>query len=235
MALTLVGNKICPYAQRVAFCLEEAGVGYQLRYIDPYRERPQWFIEIAPAGKVPVLQDGPLVLCESDVILEYLNDLHGGRYLPSDPAEAALLRLQLRALASVHGGLNRMFEAHDERAFHDAVADVRAALSGFERYLARVVGRERAQPTLISFSFAPVLHVLSWMERICATEILQSALLVAEWAQELCARPSFVRTVHEDYQAELMGFLMRNGTFVSCAARRVSQLSAAAAGPAGSR
>ena len=75
--------------------LAEKGVPYEPVEID-LDDRPAWIYEKNPTGRVPVLEDGELVLPESAVILEYLEE----RYpepplLPADAAERALVRLRV--------------------------------------------------------------------------------------------------------------------------------------------
>jgi glutathione S-transferase len=66
------------------------GVEYQnLAHDDPEHER-EWR-SLTHAKTVPVLVDGDLVLTDSPVMLEYLQDLHGG-LLPADPGDRARVR-----------------------------------------------------------------------------------------------------------------------------------------------
>ena len=52
---------------------------------------------IVPAGTIPAIVDGDLVLSESETIVEYLEEAYGEpRLLPGDPAERARLRLLAR-------------------------------------------------------------------------------------------------------------------------------------------
>jgi glutathione S-transferase len=94
--LTVYDAERCPYAARVRITLAEKGIPYDAVAID-LGDRPAWLYEKNPAGKVPVLEeDGGLVLPESAVIMEYLDE----RYpepplLPADPAERALARLRI--------------------------------------------------------------------------------------------------------------------------------------------
>lgn len=50
------------------------------------------FLAINPFGKAPALIDGDLAMAESVAIMMYLAEAHGGeRFLPTDPAERALM------------------------------------------------------------------------------------------------------------------------------------------------
>ncbi|MDG2534751.1 glutathione S-transferase family protein [Sphingomonas sp. HITSZ_GF] len=76
---------------RVAWLLEELGLSYRLRPVDMLAgvENDPEFLAINPAGFIPALQDGEVVMVESIAILEYLLARYGPSPLapaPSDPA-----------------------------------------------------------------------------------------------------------------------------------------------------
>jgi glutathione S-transferase len=80
----------CPFCYRVRLVMSYLGVEYQnLAHDDPEHER-EWR-SLTHAKTVPVLVDGDLVLTDSPVMLEYLQDLHGG-LLPADPGDRARVR-----------------------------------------------------------------------------------------------------------------------------------------------
>ncbi|BFZ59008.1 Glutathione S-transferase dhar1, mitochondrial [Saitoella coloradoensis] len=78
-ALTLYTSPLCPYAHRIHLALLECNITHTLIEIDLKSPRPDWFLEMNPEGKVPVLKvgdgHGELVLRESLLILEFLADL----------------------------------------------------------------------------------------------------------------------------------------------------------------
>ena len=92
--ITLYDAARCPYCARVRIVLAEKGLEYDAVEID-LDDRPAWLYEKNPLGKVPVLEeDGGLVLPESVVIMEYLEERYPEPALwPADPAERALGRL----------------------------------------------------------------------------------------------------------------------------------------------
>src|SRR5947208_13539355 len=86
----------CPYCARVRIVLAEKAIPYEPVEID-LSDRPAWLYAKNPSGRVPVLEeDGGLVLPESLVIMEYLEERFPEPPLwPADPAERALGRLWL--------------------------------------------------------------------------------------------------------------------------------------------
>jgi glutathione S-transferase len=112
--ITLYDADRCPYCARVRIVLAEKGLEYETVAID-LENRPAWVYEKNPLGKVPVLEEDGLVLPESAVIMEYLEE----RYpepplLPSDAAERALVRLRIERFDNALGDAYYAFRRRDE-------------------------------------------------------------------------------------------------------------------------
>lgn len=90
MSLTLYDKEECPFCWRVRIALRRLGLTVERCSHDD----PQWQ-DVWPAlteySTVPVLVAPNIVLTDSRVILEYLDDQHGG-LLPESPIERALAR-----------------------------------------------------------------------------------------------------------------------------------------------
>jgi glutathione S-transferase len=84
------------HARRVALLIHELGLDVEVRAMDVRpkgmggaNDTPE-FLALNPYGKVPVLEDGDLVLTESNAIMAYLAERHGfGPLWPADLAERA--------------------------------------------------------------------------------------------------------------------------------------------------
>ena len=75
---------------RVVWLLEEMGLPYRLRGVDLHAgvENDPEFLAINPAGFIPAMQDGDVIMVESIAIMEYLMARHGPTPLapaPGDP------------------------------------------------------------------------------------------------------------------------------------------------------
>jgi glutathione S-transferase len=82
-SMKFVTNKMCPYAQKAWIALEVAKCHYELVEVGLYGSggKPDWFWKLNPKGTVPVLvcndgteENGHVVLPDSDLILNYLQD-----------------------------------------------------------------------------------------------------------------------------------------------------------------
>lgn len=76
---------------RVAWLLEEMGLRYRVRPVDLLAgvENDPEFLAINPAGFIPAMQDGDLIMVESIAIMEYLMARHGPTQLAPEPRDPA--------------------------------------------------------------------------------------------------------------------------------------------------
>lgn len=90
--LHLISFESCPYVERSRITLEEKGVDYDLTFID-LDDKPDWFLDLSPRGKVPVLKVDGEPIFESAVINELLDELYPDPPMfPEDPIERAKAR-----------------------------------------------------------------------------------------------------------------------------------------------
>ena len=71
--MTLFSNKIDIYCHQVRIVLAEKGVAYETEIVDP-QALPEDLMELNPYGTVPTLLDRDLVLFNSRIIMEYLDE-----------------------------------------------------------------------------------------------------------------------------------------------------------------
>ncbi|CAI5485916.1 unnamed protein product [Closterium sp. Naga37s-1] len=57
----------CPFSQRVLITVEEKGLPYSYRLVDT-ANKPRWFLDVNPEGKVPVIKTADGWLADSDAI-----------------------------------------------------------------------------------------------------------------------------------------------------------------------
>ncbi|MBE1159450.1 glutathione S-transferase family protein [Dyella acidiphila] len=90
--LTVIGNYLSPYVRKVLACLELKGIDYRIDPITPFVGDEQ-FSRLSPLRRVPVLLDGELVLNDSSVICQYLEDKYPAPSLyPVDIVQRAKAR-----------------------------------------------------------------------------------------------------------------------------------------------
>ena len=128
--LTLYDADRCPYCARVRIVLAEKGVGYETVIVD-LDDRPAWIYTKNPLGKVPVLEDDELVLPESAVIMEYLEERYPEPPLwPADAAERAAGRLLVHRFDELSRAYYALRRGDDKapRALWESLVDLDSVL-----------------------------------------------------------------------------------------------------------
>lgn len=81
--VTIIGTPVSPYVRKVLAVLELKGLPYRIDPLVPFLGN-EAFTRLSPLRRIPVLVEGELVLSDSTVICEYLDEAH--------PATAAMPR-----------------------------------------------------------------------------------------------------------------------------------------------
>jgi RNA polymerase-associated protein len=96
--MTLFSSPTCAYSHRTRFVLWEKGVSADIEYINVHQP-PEDFIELNPHGTTPTLVDRDLVLYDSNIIMEYLDERFPHPPLhPMDPVSRARARMMMHRI-----------------------------------------------------------------------------------------------------------------------------------------
>src|SRR5262249_58279669 len=105
--ILLHGTELSGHAHRVALLLRILGLPYRFGAAPPEVRRSPEFLKLNPLGQIPVLEDGPLVLADSNAIMVYLIKRYapGSPWLPEEPVAAAQVQrwLSIAAGEVMHG------------------------------------------------------------------------------------------------------------------------------------
>jgi glutathione S-transferase len=86
--IELISFNLCPFVQRSVITLLKKGIDFKITYID-LANPPEWFLEISPLAKVPVVRYGDEILFESAVINEFLDEITPDSLMPTEPLDKA--------------------------------------------------------------------------------------------------------------------------------------------------
>jgi glutathione S-transferase len=101
MALALYHNDMSSCAQKVRLTLAEKGLAWESRHLDlrAGEHQQDWYVKLNPRAVVPTLIDGDIVVPESNVINEYLDERFPDPPLkPAEPFGRAKMRLWTKQL-----------------------------------------------------------------------------------------------------------------------------------------
>ena len=204
-----------PWCQCVRVVLQEKGLSVERHIVLPGQEAEEWFLELNPAGRIPVLEDEDLVLRDAPVIMEYLDEAYPDRRLmPDAPADRARVRTFVALVDNELGpALEELEEARGEEGeaggLDDLLRDVEDALDLLESDIGPEAGWATGpRYTLADAALAPFL--LDLEEAAGASDLLMSRPRVAAYRERLRGRPSSAivlnaRREWREMTANLMG------------------------------
>jgi glutathione S-transferase len=224
----LISFELCPYVQRSVMTLREKKVAYDIDYID-LSDRPDWFVELSPLGKVPVLEvtrdDGSkVVLFESVVINEYLDEVTGGSMLPADPLDRAHSRAWIEFGNAVLSDAFSITSAKDEAALAKVLEKLGTKLDRLEREIGTGPFFLGAEVSLVDAAFTPALQRLSWANEIHpAMAIFEGRHKVARWWSTLAERESVRGSAVHDLREQFHKMVGRDrGGYQSVVGSRIA-------------
>ncbi|WP_085031520.1 glutathione S-transferase family protein [Ensifer aridi] len=213
-ALTLISHHLCPYVQRAAIALHEKGVAFERVYID-LADKPDWFLNISPLGKVPLLRipqdQGEAILFESSVICEYLEGTQSGPKLhPADPLTRARHRGWMEFGSSILADLWVYETTQDPEMLESKRNVLEAKFATVEAELGDGPFFAGSGFSLVDAVFAPIFRYFDVFDAISDSGIFDGSPRVAAWRKALAKRPSVRAAVTEDYPQRLMAFLKKH-------------------------
>ena len=199
--LKIWGRRNSSNVRKVLWCLEEAGVAYTSIEVGGAfggNDTPA-YRALNPNGLVPALQDGALVLCESNAIVRYLAARHAPALYPHSPATRALGDRWMDWTTSTFAGVFRdLFWGvlRTPQAERDATR-IATALQRCGELLAVADAALAQQPYLSGDDFAmgdiPLgSFIYAWVEIPIERPELPH---LHAWYQRLRARPAYQRGV----------------------------------------
>ena len=224
----LISDELCPYVQRSVITLLEKKVPFDVEYID-LKNKPAWFLELAPLGKVPTLEvtadDGEkIVLFESVVINEYLDEVTEGSMLPRAPLPRARARAWIQFANELLVDVFYVMSAKDEASLGVSQAKLDTKLDRLESELGEGPYFLGANMSLVDTTFASALQRLAWCNELYPElQSFSSRPKLARWWHALAERESVVKSVVADARARFDAYVGRDrGGYRSVVGRRVA-------------
>lgn len=210
----LVSHALCPYVQRAAIVLGEKDVAFTREVVD-LADKPGWFREISPLGKVPLLKVGDDVLFESAVIVEYLDETTAPRMLPEEPIARAKQRGWIEFASATLDAIGGFYNAADAETFAAKASVLRQRFEWLESALEDVPWFAGAEFGLVDAAWAPVFRYFDVFDGIADFGILTDLEKTDAWRTRHAARPTVQSAVSPDYPDLLRDFLRRRNSYIS--------------------
>lgn len=213
----LISHHLCPYVQRAVIVLSEKDIAHKRTYID-LADKPQWFLDLSPLGRVPVLETGDAVLFESQVIAEYLDEVTPGSLHPDNPLEKARHRSWIEFGSETLNAIGAFYNAADSSILDEKR---RALRQKFERIESEIAGPYFAGDSfhMIDGVWGTVFRYFDVLDRIADFGFFDNLPKTSKWRETVGARDSVVSAPPEGYAERLMTFLVRRKSYLAIMAQ----------------
>ncbi len=190
MQLELISTKRCPFVQRSIITLNHKAVDYKMTFVD-LDDPPQWFTQISPFGKVPVLRvDDDAVIFESAVINEFIDDITPGQLHPEDPLRRAINKSWIEFGGSCAMLTFQIMTAPDKESYDRLVAELRDNLARVEQALGDGPYFNGDEFALIDAAYAPIFIRLDVFDDLFGLDITTDLPGIRAWQETLLSMPA---------------------------------------------
>ena len=177
-------------------------VEFDVTYITK-EDKPDWFLELSPHGKVPVLKVNDIALFESNAIAEFLDEVVEPRLAPQDPIMRAYNRAWTDFTGNWAKALNQVTYAKTAGEHASALNELPLTLQKLEDALSR---RSNNGPyfndeniSLVDAAYAPFIMRFEIVEGINPTNILKQYPNISAWSDALMDNEFVINSVPNDF------------------------------------
>ena len=193
--MVLYSGTTCPFSQRCRLVLFEKGMDFEVRDVDLFN-KPEDISTMNPYGQVPILVERELILYESNIINEYIDErFPHPQLMPADPLMRARARLMLfnfekELFVHVNTLENERNKVGDKS--HDkARAEIRDRLTTLAPLFLKNKYMLGEEFSMLDVAIAPLL----WRLDHYGIELSKTAAPLMKYAERIFSRPAYIEAL----------------------------------------
>ena len=194
--MNLYSGTTCPFSQRCRIVLYEKGMDFQIIDVDMYN-KPEDIAVMNPYNRLPVLVERDLILYESNIINEYIDErFPHPQLMPGDPVARARVRLFL-------------FNFEKELFAHVNTLEARSGVKANDKQLEKARSQIRERLTQLApiflknkymlgddFSMLDVaIAPLLWRLDYYGIDLSKNAVPLLKYAERIFSRPAYIEAL----------------------------------------
>ncbi len=193
--MVLYSGTTCPFSQRCRLVLFEKGMDFEIRDVDLFN-KPEDISTMNPYGQVPILVERDLILYESNIINEYIDErFPHPQLMPADPLQRARARLMLfnfekELFVHVHV-LENDKTAGSAKAQDKARMEIRDRLTQLAPLFIKNKYMLGEEFSMLDVAVAPLL----WRLDHYGIELSKTAAPLMKYAERIFSRPAYIEAL----------------------------------------
>lgn len=193
--MNLYSGTTDPFSHRCRIVLFEKGMDFQVIDVDLFN-KPEDIAVINPYNRVPVLVDRDLVLYESNIINEYIDErFPHPQLMPGDPVDRARVRLFLLNFEKELFAHVSALEARNVKSTDKTLEKARAHIRDRLTQLAPVFLKNKFMLgdnfSMLDVAIAPLL----WRLDHYGIELSKNAAPLLKYAERIFSRPAYIEAL----------------------------------------
>jgi len=190
--MVLYSGTTCPFSQRCRFVLFEKGMDFEIRDVDLFN-KPEDINVMNPYGQVPILVERDLVLYESNIINEYIDErFPHPQLMPADPVMRARTRLFLfnfeRELF-VH--VQALENSNNQKLIEKGRSTIRDRLTQLAPIMLKNKYMLGDDFSMLDVALAPLL----WRLDHYGIDLPKAAAPLMKYAERIFSRPAYIEAL----------------------------------------
>lgn len=190
--MVLYSGTTCPYSHRCRFVLFEKGMDFEIRDVDLFA-KPEDIALMNPYNEVPILVERDLILYESHIINEYIDErFPHPQLMPADPVMRARTRLFLfnfeRELF-VH--VQVLENSNNQKAIEKGRAAIRDRLTQLAPIMLKNKYMLGEDFSMLDVALAPLL----WRLDHYGIDLPKTAAPLMKYAERIFSRPAYIEAL----------------------------------------
>jgi stringent starvation protein A len=189
--MTLYSGTTCPFSQRCRIVLYEKGMDFQIIDVDLYN-KPEDLAVMNPYNQVPVLVERDLILYESNIINEYIDDrFPHPQLMPADPVMRARARLFLFRFEKELFCHIETLEKGPTKSADKARIVIRDSLTQIAPVFLKQKYMLGEELSMLDVAIAPLL----WRLEYYGIQLPKQAAPLMKYAERIFSRPAFIEAL----------------------------------------
>jgi RNA polymerase-associated protein len=189
--MQLYSGTTCPFSHRCRFVLYEKGMDFQVIDVDMYN-KPEDLAVMNPYNRLPVLVERDLVLYESNIINEYIDErFPHPQLMPADPVMRARARLMLFNMEVELFSQIEALESGKEKQVERAKQQVQDRLIELAPVFTKTKYMLGDDFTMLDVAIAPLL----WRLDHFGIRLGKPAAALMKYAERIFSRPAFIEAL----------------------------------------
>lgn len=191
--MVLYSGITCPFSHRCRFVLFEKGMDFEIKDIDVFN-KPEDLAVMNPYNQVPVLVERDLILYESNIINEYIDErFPHPQLMPADPVmrgrgRLVLHRLEKELFVHVQTLENQAATSKEQSKAREAITNGLTMIAPAFAKSKYVLGDDFS---MIDVALAPLLWRLDHYD----IKLGKSAAPILKSAERIFQRPAFIEAL----------------------------------------